>query len=536
MGGAMKTQHPGPLLLAAALATAAGCRPAEAPAHVLLVTLDTLRADYVGYVGAAKAETPNLDALARRGIAFRDTTAEIPSTLPSHASLMYGLPPHALQNYNNGQTLPAPKGLASLAEEFKAAGYVTAAFVSLGVLGRHFGLDRGFDVYESDFPKERWYLDAGEVNSRVLPWLEGAKDWRFFAWIHYSDPHDPYAPPATPNDLILTLNGAEVGRFCLAKYMSFELDLDLGRGDNVLAWSIENAFPVSDGAYLARFDRLEFTPGPSAGFRTAFGPEWEIRAADGVHFAKDNARITIRTTSPRRVHLAFRGRPIWSVAGVRAMYRREVEFLDRELGRLWAELDELGLWDSTLIVAVGDHGEGLGEFIDANGEPHFGHIHYLYSYYLRVPLIVVDPRRSARGIVRDDPATLLDVFPTIARRAGFKTGRRIPGRSLWGPPAPAKREIFTETYRPEAVHDKFGLRRFPWHLILTPGAGKLEVYDLQKDPEECRNLLGAGPMPEDARPLQPVLEARAREILNGKTEIKIDKRAEDMLRGLGYIK
>ncbi|MBM3293603.1 MAG: hypothetical protein FJY82_03675, partial [Candidatus Aminicenantes bacterium] len=348
-------------------------------------------------------------------------------------------------------------------------------------------------------------------------------------------PHDPYAPPDTPDDLDLVLNGGPIGSYSLAKYTTVDVPLALRRGRNTLVWKIRNLFPARPDAFLARFDRLEILSGTSGVGQPVFGPGWEVRTEDGIHFAKEGAVMTIEAAEPRSVRLVFRGRPVWSVEGVRAMYRREVEFLDRELDRLWAKLDELALWDTTLVVVAGDHGEGLGEFVSAAGEPHIGHIHYLYAYYLRVPLIIVDPESGARGLVRDDPAVLLDVFSTVAERAGFRTGRR-QGRSLLGPPAPPDRDLFSATFRPEAAHDKFALRRFPWHLILTPGQGKLEAYDLRSDPEEYRNLGGPDGIPGEARPLQPILEERAREILFKKTEIRIDKKAEDMLRALGYIK
>jgi arylsulfatase A-like enzyme len=517
------------------LAAAAGCRNIAPPDHVLLVTLDTLRADHVGLDRPARAETPHLRDLARRGVSFREAYAEVPITLPSHVSIFFGLSPHLVGNYNNGQTFPPPD-VPSLAEKFKAAGYATAAFVSLGVLEKRFGLDRGFDVYEDGFPENRWYLDAAELNGRVLPWLEKAAAGKFFAWVHYSDPHDPYAPPDTPDDLNLTLNGRETGRCSLAKFRTIDIPLALSPGENILVWNVENAFPDKPGSFLARFDRFEILSESAGRWDFSLDSGWEVRPADGVHYAKDGARIIFRTKDPRTVRLRFRGRPIWSVAGVRAMYRREVEFLDRELGRLWAKLDDLGLRETTFILAAGDHGEGLGEFVDAYGEAHIGHIHHLYSYYLHVPLIIVDPRAKQRGVVRDDPAELLDIVPTLARRFGFQAKPKPPGRNLLGRPGPPDRDLFAETYRPEAAHEKFSLRRFPWQLILTPEEGKLELYDLREDPDEFRNLFGQAERTREARPLQPILEDRARDILNGKTEIKIDKRAEDMLRALGYVK
>jgi arylsulfatase A-like enzyme len=532
----MKRGRAGILILGAAAAFAAvGCGREEPP-NILLLTLDTLRADYVSYGGPAKAATPNLAALAERGAAFRNAEALIPITLPSHASILFGRMPHDIGSYNNGQLFPRGEDLVPIAELFKRRGYSTAAFVSLGVLEKRFGLDRGFDIYKSVFPKERWYLSAAEVNAEFLPWLESVRGGRFFGWVHYSDPHDPYAPPDTPDDVALRLNGRIVGRFCLAKYPTVELELGLREGENTLDFAVANAHPAGPQAYLARFDRFEFSPAASTDLGIAFGPGWEIRASDGVHFAAGNARVTLRSEAPRSVTLTLRGRPIWSIDGIREMYRREVEYLDRELGRVWAALDALGLRESTAVLVAGDHGEGLGEFVDASGEPHVGHIHYLYSYDVRVPLILADPRSPRRGVLRDDPATLLDVAPTLAALAGFRVPRSYQGRSLLAEPAPADRDVLTETFRPEAAHDKFGLRRGNRRLIITPQKNKIEAFDLAADPGESRNLYNREKPDEGLRTLLPILEAKAREILAGKKEIRIDKGAEDMLRALGYIK
>ena len=138
--------------------------------------------------------------------------------MPQHLILIFWLSRDALKVYNNGHHITEKRANFSLANIFKKHGYLTAAFVSLGVLKSDFGLAKGFDLYQDKFPPGRWYLSAGEINEEVFSWLDKNKDQRFFAWIHYSDPHEPYAPPSMPLDLKISLNGQSVGEFCLSKY------------------------------------------------------------------------------------------------------------------------------------------------------------------------------------------------------------------------------------------------------------------------------------------------------------------------------
>ena len=173
--------------------------PRERP-HVLLVTIDTLRADALGCYGRANAATPVLDALAGRGVRFGTAIAPAPLTGPSHASILTGLVPvrHGVRD-NGGYVLP--EAVPSMAESFHGAGYRTAAFVSGFPLARRFGLARGFDAYDDHFPRGRDarrapYVerDAAATTDAVLRWLDEGSG-PFFAWVHYYDPHAPYEPP-----------------------------------------------------------------------------------------------------------------------------------------------------------------------------------------------------------------------------------------------------------------------------------------------------------------------------------------------------
>ena len=188
-------------LLIVAIATAsAGCSnaaprstpPATARPSILLVTLDTTRADAIG-PEAQGIETPSFNALAARGRRFRQAYAPVPETLPSHSSIMTGLYPAGHGIHENARFLGSRHPV--LAERLKAAGYRTTAFVSSFVLSRRFGLQRGFDVFDDELPQGANERSALDTTERALASLSGGKPQPLFMWVHYFDPHAPYMPP-----------------------------------------------------------------------------------------------------------------------------------------------------------------------------------------------------------------------------------------------------------------------------------------------------------------------------------------------------
>jgi len=188
-------------LSAAAVLLATVARAADPPPSLVLLTLDTTRADYVGRSVAGKSLTPSLDALARAGTRFSNALAPAPLTLPAHCSLMTGLnpPEHGVRD-NGVSSLPAD--VPTLAAVLSGRGYMTAAFVSSRVLDRRFGLDRGFGVYDDAMVAERvgeqGYPErgAGAVTDAALAWAAAVpRDRPYFLWVHYYDPHAPYDPP-----------------------------------------------------------------------------------------------------------------------------------------------------------------------------------------------------------------------------------------------------------------------------------------------------------------------------------------------------
>src|SRR5271165_1067263 len=179
--------------------------PAQHP-NVILITLDTTRADRMGFLGSKLGLTPNLDAMARQGIVFTRAYSHVPLTTASHATILTGTYPQF--NHVNDFGVPLSPNLPYLPALLGQHGYQTGAFVGSLILdpldGTAPGFDRGFDVYDAGYHLRRRGADryktverrGGEVVDHALAWLSHAPDKPFFLWVHLYDAHDPYDPPS----------------------------------------------------------------------------------------------------------------------------------------------------------------------------------------------------------------------------------------------------------------------------------------------------------------------------------------------------
>ncbi len=392
----------------------------RAPLNVLLITLDTVRADRIGTYGHRTARTPAIDALAARGVRFDEAISPVPLTLPAHASLFTGTTPlkHAV-HLNGERTLS--DDCATLASSFTAAGYRTGAFIGAFVLDRRFGLNRGFEHYDDEIDREATSGSTFEaersgnvVVDRALSWMRSlAPEKPFFAWIHLYDAHAPYRPP----------------------------------------------------------------------------PEF---------------------------------------ANASSPYDGEIAFIDSQLARLIEALEQLEVRDRTIVVVVGDHGEGLGD----HGEQTHGLL--LYRSTLRVPLIITVPGSTPR-VVRN-PVSLIDVAPTVASLASVAAPAGAEGRDLstlvlGGVPEPDDPAIYSETEYP---------RMLGWSSLASLQEGNLrylngvygELFDLSKDPEEMVDRLGE--RRREARHLAALLAAvqKKRKIVKSSP---VDPETAAKLASLGYL-
>jgi len=227
----------------------------KGPARVVLVTIDTLRADHVGAYGYTSARTPALDGLARDGVRFDRAFAAAPITLTSHASLMTGLYPPGHGARDNGMHVDVK--IPTLAERFAHAGFATAAFVAAFPLDSRFGLNKGFGTYGDRMPRGPDGRLANErpgraVVDEALAWLDQHRGGRFFLWVHLFEPHAPYGNPADP---------ADARRPVAARY-----DEDIAEADRQIA-------RLLDGLHDARNDTLIVA---AADHGEAFGEHEEI--------------------------------------------------------------------------------------------------------------------------------------------------------------------------------------------------------------------------------------------------------------------
>lgn len=521
-------------LAAAALALPAlGCGPRPpAPRNVVLISVDTLRQDALGCYGNREVRTPNIDALAKDGVLFRRAFSHAPSTLPSHASMLFSEHPWSLGVFRNGDKVKPRPG--SLPGALKAKGFATAAFTSLAVLDASFGLAQGFDRYADDVARnpDRPYLFADEVNERVLPWLDAHHRQPFFLFVHYSDPHEPYAPRNAPPDVELVLNDRPVGTACFLRRERAAVDLDLRPGANSLVFRplLPSIGPRGRGYQILSFAVGDpairaVPPGGAATSAVAF--------SDSASYVLDNpARRPVAT------RVVFQGRADLGRSEQKREYLREVEWVDRAVGDLLTRLRTHGRYDDTLVLLVADHGEGLGD----HGT--MGHETQLYLSQLQVPMILVDHRHA--GLESSATATLLDVAPTVLSCLGARPPDSWAGRDLSRlverPEARRRREVFSAAFfgrdpgRP--THWKLSLLLPPHHLIVNLPAERREFYDIDADPRESRNLLQEAPHPAGLDALADPAGALARDVearLKDRTPPDLSPEQLEKLRALGYL-
>jgi len=393
--------------------------------NVLLISIDTCRADYLSCYGYPRRTTPNLDQLAEDSIRFTNAYSPVPITLPAHSSLLTGtLPPsHGVRDNMDYKLDPSQ---VTLPELFKGSGFATGAIISAFVLDSQFGLDQGFDDYNDQFEKPLKTLTVserqGDEASRLaMAWLDRHQHEHFFLFLHYYDPHAKYAPPEP----------------------------------------FASTFP-------------------------------------------DN------------------------------LYAGEIAYTDYCIGSVIRHLKKLGLYESTLIVVTGDHGEMLGE----HGE--LDHMYFIYQSAIRVPLIFKLPRGHEAETI-DSPVGIIDIVPTICSIMNIKTPQHVQGRNLTAyvkdnqAPDAKARQLYCESLVPTkyGASSLLGIVTDRWKYIQTT---RPELYDLIEDPEERRNIIKN--QPHQAR----VMRDRLKRLLDESSRAggpnsrsALDEKGRRRLESLGYL-
>jgi arylsulfatase A-like enzyme len=438
--------------------------------NVILVMVDTLRADHLSCYGNSEVATPNLCRLAEDGGTLFSGFSHASWTKPATASLLTSLVPSSHGAMSKPSALP--QAAVTLAEAMSGRGYVTGGVVSNINLAESFGFGQGFDEYvylgpdylagaaESSsklilyqIARSVWfklkggglrfgdfYQDSRVVNAVAFDWLERHRDSRFFYFLHYMDPHDPYF--AHPYD------GHGIAR-------------------------VSNQHP--DPALAEEMQRL---------------------------------------------------------------YVGEIEYLDASFGRMLAKLEELGLYDDTVIALVADHGE---EFHEHGG---FWHGLTLYEEQIHVPFLVKWAKGDAPlpPDVRQHVVRLIDVAPTLLGRTGADIPVAMQGVDLaggLGDRAEQDRLHFAEEDHEGNVLRSIRTQRWKW-IEANPGNPRglpeLELFEVSSDPTETRNRIDA----------EPAVAAELARHADGQEQLAQGGRVEgekvvlsdselDNLRALGYV-
>jgi arylsulfatase A-like enzyme/Flp pilus assembly protein TadD len=401
-----------------------GSSSSEAPTtNVVLISVDTCRADRLSCYGYPAQTTPHIDALAREGVLFSKAVSPVPLTLPAHCSMLTGVAPpvHGVRN-NIGYRLADSH--VTLSESLGQMGYRTGAIIGAAVLDSETGVGQGFELYDDDVGVLMTYSGArperrgDEVARLANAWLDARGSEPFFLFVHLFDPHYPYEPPEP---------------------------------------------------FAARFS----------------------------------------------------GDP----------YVGEVAFADQCVGSVIETLKRLDLYDSTLIVVAGDHGEGLGE----HGEPQHGY--FVYCSTTRVPLVIRAPR-GCRDVRVAQAVSLTDIVPTVLAQVGATVplglggvdlSDHLSGRAV----ANEKRLVYSEslTATQFGCSPLLAVETGRWKYIQT---SKPELYDLTADPGEQDNLVEA--QSERARAMRAGLASLLQDSVDAASGRTTDVPAHQLerLRALGY--
>ena len=482
-----------PLLRASGSAVGKSAQHAALPFNVMVVLIDTLRADHLGAYGYSRPTSPNFDALARDGVLFDRTTSQAAYTKASVASLMTGLFVHNHGVIASGDALGTDH--VTLAEAMRRRGYHTVAFSSNPWITPEFHFDRGFDDFESGratvpqltalYKMLKWFdhslggygmrtnlsglafwgASANLSNSErdrmltdgVVDWIGAQGDDPFFLYVHLIGPHDPYDPPAD---------------------------------------------------YARRFHE----------------PEWDGRIGRSIRPARVATIFEVADPLDERVRTAMIGQ-----------YDAAIAYADTQLGRLIEALRTSGKLDRTLVVVTADHGE---EFYEHHN---WRHGNQLYNEVVHVPLAFRLPGRLT-PTRRDDLAMLVDVFPTVVNLVDpSPLEKGLDGRPLFaeadGVPAAFAEDWWLEggTYVSRMVRQ--GSLKLQVTRDDARGLQRRELYNLSTDAAEQRNLLENpdAVSEKDEGQLQSLL-AHLGDKVSGASAVSVDvdPSTKERLRQLGY--
>lgn len=408
----------------------AGKRSASRP-NILLILIDTLRADRLGCYGNTQGLSPAIDAIAADGVTFERVIAPSPWTQPSIVGLFTGIYPGAIRPIGDyRQTFDSARRRAKLvrvleeeyttmAEALRDVGYTTAAVITNPYISRAFGLAQGFDHFDVGLAEVHAAGDA--VNDAAVQWLAEREPGKpFFLYLHYMDVHGPYDGGPAFLDPLLDVVDRLADKHALSDAQMKQLD---PRYLLKLPKSYTN---------LARHERL------------------------------------------------MRYREYWQ-----ARYEAGVAELDHHLAALQQRLGKMGLWDDLTVIVTSDHGEALGE------HGYFSHGLSVHHTELHVPLIIRSPGRLPKSKRVPETVRLIDVMPTLLDHLGAPPVDEFQGGSLLpyvagNPPAEPITAV-CEGLKIES--EQFAIYRGEWKVVILPDPSPMVLYRFATDPLGRSNVV-----------------------------------------------
>jgi arylsulfatase A-like enzyme len=406
--------------------------------NVIVYLIDTLRADRLGCYGYGKPLSPAIDAFAADAVLFENTMAQSSWTRSAVASIFTGMAPpgHAVYDRKDGLTAD----VVTLAELLQGAGYSTASFVASGHIGPKWGMTQGFDTFKLITDNEmglRYALSNG-LNPPIIEWLERQRRKPFFLYVHTLDPHSPYDPPQdAARKFAANIREPDISVEARAKLEAME---------------------------EYRRQRLGVTTPVKLGTQT-----WIEGLKKGII-----------SSTPAMLE------------DLNSLYDAEIHYNDTHFGELLRYLRASGLYDSSIIILVSDHGE---EFLDHG---FWAHGHTLFQEQLQVPLIARFPDTAVpRGSRIGGLARQIDIGVTVADYLGLTAPSDWQGRSLL--PLLLGLSGYGDRQAGYAYLDldrSFGESYIEgrWKLICDDRRGQsCRLYDLAEDPEETVDLAASQP-------------------------------------------
>lgn len=475
-----RTSRQAPTPLAPSLAPSAAPQPYGAagpaapatgvtrPPNIVLVTVDTLRADQLGAYGHPYVATPALDVLASQGAMFRSHIVEQPQTNPSHASIFTGTYPST-----NGLRVhmldKLPDSIETLATVCQRAGYATAGVYSWMSLDPEYSnLQLGFQTYTNVAP--------GTPDALKNPLLKQVA-------ARYREAEQFLSLPQLANQVVGVKSQTETD----AK----------GRAD------------ITTDAAIVELERLAGQP--FLLWVHYFDPHYPYQAPDpfanmydpGYKGPLDSSMQTVDAISNGT--LDPKGDDLTRLL---TYYQGEIVFTDQQIGRLMQSLDQQGLTENTILALTGDHGEAFGEhyFLTIHGE--FFHPHSLFNTELQVPLLLRYPPRIRAGTVVNGITQSVDLLPSLLGFSGLPVPAQVQGTSVIdledGAPSSDRRAF-------SAMWDNsfYSLTSGGWKLIRNNANGQLALFDQANDPGELHDA--ATDQPDLVREMEVKLLAWARE-------------------------